>query len=299
VLPAEAAGQRLDAAIARALPEHSRTEIARWIADGRVEVDGRARSKRAAVRGGERVTLRIPPPLPATVEPEDIPLRILYEDAHLLVVDKPPGLTVHPGSGQPTGTLANALVHHIRGLPERLGSDRPGIVHRLDKDTSGVIVVAKTEVTQRRLSRAFAARRVKKTYLACVHGLPKEDAGTIARRIGRSPVHRTKMTVVEEGGRDAVTHWAVERRLPRHALLACRPVTGRTHQIRVHLRAIGHPIVGDALYGYRSGVGEKDAPRLLLHAWRLAFRHPETDEDVRFEAPLPDDFREALDALAT
>jgi len=296
-LPREAAGVRLDRALADALPDHSRTVVAAWIADGRVEVDGRTLPAKAKVAGGESIRIRVPPPRPLTVEPEAVALAIVYEDADLLVVDKPAGLTVHPGSGRPAGTLANALVHHVGALPEAIGADRPGIVHRLDKDTSGAIVVAKNERVQRALSAAFASRRVSKTYLACVHGEPADEEGVVILPIGRHPGDRKKMTVVE-GGRRAETRWVVERRLPRHTLLRCHPITGRTHQIRVHLKALRHPIVGDPIYGNHGLPGEDLAPRLLLHAWRLAFEHPVTHAAVSFEAPLPADFREALERLS-
>ncbi|MFV1959918.1 MAG: RluA family pseudouridine synthase [Planctomycetota bacterium] len=297
-LPPEAKGKRLDRAPADALPEQSRTSVQAWIDAGRVGIEGREPSRRMRVEGGERVVIRIPPPRPTTVEPEAIPLSILYEDEHLLVVDKPSGLTVHPGSGRPDGTLANALVYHVRNLPEAIGSDRPGIVHRLDKDTSGVLVVAKSEVAQRRLSEAFAARTIKKTYPACVHGAPDDDTGVIDLPLGRSPVHRKKMAVREDRGREARTFWKVERRLPRHTLLRVAPVTGRTHQIRVHLKAIRLPIVGDPIYGNRGLPGEDLAPRLLLHAWRIAFEHPITKKRAAFEAPIPQDYAAALEALA-
>ena len=205
---------------------------------------------------------------------------------------------MHPGHGQPSATLANALVYHLRNLPELTGSDRPGIVHRLDKDTSGVMVVARTEFAQRTLSAAFAARTVGKTYAACVHGADMDAEGEITFPIARSKVARTKMTVVDEGGREAKTRYEVVRRLPAHAVVRCHPHTGRTHQLRVHLRAVGHPIVGDPIYGWRTGIGDRLAPRLLLHAQRLAFDHPQRGERVAFEAPVPEDFQAAVEALA-
>jgi 23S rRNA pseudouridine1911/1915/1917 synthase len=297
-LGAEVRGRRLDRALADLLPAHSRTAVAAWIEQGLVRVDGRPRPAKTRVEGGEEVVVDVPPPRPLTVEPEEIPLAILFEDAHLLVVDKPAGLTVHPGSGRRAGTLANALAHHVANLPEAIGSDRPGIVHRLDKDTSGVLVVAKTEPVQRALSAAFARRAVSKVYVACVHGIPAESSGTIDAPIGRSTANRKKMAI-RTGGRPSRTRWKIERRLPRHALLVVEPVTGRTHQIRVHLRSIRHPIVGDVLYGNRGAPGEELVPRLLLHARRLSFLHPATGAPVSFEAPLPADFEQALEALAT
>jgi 23S rRNA pseudouridine1911/1915/1917 synthase len=297
-LDAEAAGQRLDRALALRLPEHSRTAIAAWIKEGRVRVDGRPLAAKTRMEGGETVEIDIPAPEPTHLVPQDIPLDVLHEDEAILIVNKPAGLTVHPGAGQRDGTLANALVHRLRDLPALGGSDRPGIVHRLDKDTSGVMVVARTEPAQRALSAAFAERAVEKTYLACVHGAPDDDTGVIEAAIGRSPTSRTRMMVRRDGGRAALTAWEVERRLPRHTLLRCMPRTGRTHQIRVHLKFRTLPIVGDPLYGHPGGPGDALAPRLMLHAWRLAFSHPITGEQVAFEAPLPEDFETALAALA-
>jgi 23S rRNA pseudouridine1911/1915/1917 synthase len=297
VLGTDAAGQRLDRALADRLPEHSRTRIASWIAQGRVRVDGARRAARDRVAGGETVEVDVPPAEPLRVEAEPIPLAVLYEDEHLVVVDKPAGLVVHPGSGRRGGTLANALAHHAGPLPQVQGEDRPGIVHRLDKDTSGVLVAAKREGAQRALSAAFAAREVEKAYVAVVHGVPAHASGTVEEPLGRSPSHRTKMAV-RPGGRAAVTRWEVERALPRHAVLRCRPVTGRTHQIRVHLLALGHPIVGDPLYGRKGAPGEDLAPRLLLHAEWIAFDHPVTGERLALAAPRPPDLLAAIDALA-
>jgi 23S rRNA pseudouridine1911/1915/1917 synthase len=296
VLGPEAAGLRLDRALADRFPDASRTAVASWIEEGRVRVDGVDVPGRARVRGGERVVVRVPPPRPTALEPEDLPVVVLHEDESVLVLDKPSGLTVHPGSGRAGGTLANALVFRLRGLPTAGGADRPGIVHRLDKDTSGVMVVAKTEPAHRALSRAFAARDVEKQYLAVVHGVPGARSGRIDRPLGRSSAGRTRMAV-REGGREALTEWTVEEALPRHAVLRCRPRTGRTHQIRVHLRDAGHPIVGDPLYGWRSSPGDALPGRLLLHAHRLAFPHPSTGETVRFEAPPPADFLAGIEAL--
>ena len=296
-LPPGAAGLRFDRALASLFPDSSRTVVAGWIEEGRVLVDGRPLPGKAKVKGGERVSVSVPPPRSSDLVPEDRPLTVLFEDEALLVIDKPSGLTVHPGSGRQDGTLANALVFRLANLPRVGGSDRPGIVHRLDKDTSGVLIVAKTEACHRALSRAFAAREVHKEYVAVVHGRVVGERGTIDLPLGRSSAGRTRMAVRESGGRAASTGWSVEERLPLHTVMRCFPLTGRTHQIRVHWRAKGHPIVGDPIYGWKSSPGDKSAPRLLLHAHRITFEHPTTGETVGFEAAIPPDFVAAIAAL--
>ncbi|MDA1194787.1 MAG: RluA family pseudouridine synthase [Planctomycetota bacterium] len=296
MLGPEARGKRLDRALADRLPERSRTEITVWIRAGRVRVGDATPPGSTRVEGGEQVVIRIPEPRTTHLEPQNIPLDILYEDEAVVVLSKPTGLTVHPGAGQRDGTLANALAYRMRDLPELGGSDRPGIVHRLDKETSGIMVVARTELAQRRLSEAFAARTVSKTYLACTHGIPRDVTGEIDAAVGRKPHHRTKMGVREDG-RPARTGWRVAEAMPRHALLECRPVTGRTHQIRVHLKHLGHPIVGDTIYGLPGHPGEELVDRLMLHAWRLGFPHPMSGEAVAFEATPPRAFDEALTKL--
>lgn len=296
-LSGDARGKRLDRALADRLPQHSRTVVTAWIRGGRVLVAGRTATPKTRVEGGEAVEIHVPEPTPSHLVPQDLPLTILYEDDALLILDKPCGLTVHPGAGQRDGTLANALAFHLQGLPNLIGADRPGIVHRLDKATSGIMVVARTEAVQRALSAAFADRTVRKTYIACVHRGPEDASGAVEEPIGRARNQRTRMAV-RQGGRPAYTGWTVERRLPRHALLRCHPRTGRTHQIRVHLQHIGCPIVGDPIYGRHDAPGEALAPRMLLHAFGLGFRHPRTGEDVHFEAPLPQDFQSTLDTLS-
>ncbi|MFO0932641.1 MAG: RluA family pseudouridine synthase [Planctomycetota bacterium] len=297
VLPPDVAGLRLDKALAERFPEHSRTVVAGWIEAGLVTVDGRALAGKTKLKGGETVEVRVPPPAPSELVPEDRPLAVLHEDDALLVLDKPSGLTVHPGSGQKDGTLANALVFHLQHLPTVGGSDRPGIVHRLDKDTSGVMLIAKTEAAHRALSRAFAAREVHKEYLAVLHGAMEGEKGRIDLPLGRSSAGRTRMAVRMEGGRAAVTDWAVEERLPRHTLVRCFPVTGRTHQLRVHFRSQEHPIVGDPLYGWKSSPGEDVVTRLLLHAHRISLAHPVTGAPLTFQAEPPAAFVAALVAL--
>ncbi len=299
VLGPEAAGKRLDKALAERFPSESRNVVQRWLEEGRVRVDGEALPGKTKLVGGESVVVDVPPARPSHLVATDIPLSVLFEDEHLVVLDKPSGLTVHPGGGRFDDTLANALVFRFRNLPEASGSDRPGIVHRLDKDTSGVLVVAKTDGVQRALSAAFAARAVQKEYLAVVHGVPRQDEDTIELPIGRCEAQRTKMRVDVEGGRAALTRWKVERRLPQNALLRCFPLTGRTHQIRVHLMAIQHPVTGDKTYGPRHWDAQELVPRMLLHAHRLAFEHPVTKAALAFEAPLPAEFTLTLESLAT
>jgi len=289
VLPTAAAGLRLDKALALELPEHSRTVVSAWIDAGLVTRDGRAVTGKAKVAGGEVLEVLVPAPAPAELAPEARELVILFEDDALLVLDKPSGLTVHPGSGRKDGTLANALVHHLRDLPTLGGSDRPGIVHRLDKDTSGVMLVAKTEPSHRALSRAFAAREVHKEYVAVLHGRVEAARGRIDLPIGRSSAGRTRMAIRVEGGRAAVTDYEVIERLARHTVVRCMPVTGRTHQLRVHWRSQEHPIVGDPLYGWKSSPGEDAAERLCLHAHRIRLAHPTSGEALSFEAALPAD----------
>jgi 23S rRNA pseudouridine1911/1915/1917 synthase len=261
-----------------------------------VSVQGQILAGKAHVDGGEAVVVLIPPPRKTDLVPQDLPLDLLFEDEALLIVNKPSGLTVHPGAGQRDGTLANALAFHMRNLPELGGSDRPGIVHRLDKDTSGVMVVAKTEAAMRALSAAFAERTVLKTYLACTHGQPRDATGQVDAPIGRKPNHRTKMAI-REGGRASTTRWKVLERMPRHGLVRCQPRTGRTHQIRVHLQHLGHPVVGDRLYGRPGQAGEELTTRLLLHAHHLDIPHPLTGERVAFDAPLPPEFERSLEGM--
>jgi 23S rRNA pseudouridine1911/1915/1917 synthase len=289
-IPVEMAGLRLDQALARLLPEESRTRLARLVEEGHVLVNGATAAARMKLRSGESVEVALAPrPADTSFRPEAIALPIVHEDAHLLVIDKPAGLVVHPGSGNWEGTMLNALLHHA---PETRALPRAGIVHRLDKDTSGLLVVAKTEAAQQSLVRQLAARTVKRTYLAVARGKVARD-GTVEAPIGRHPVHRTRMAVVPSG-KPAVTHYRVRERFAAHTLLECDLETGRTHQIRVHLASIGHPLEGDATY---SGRGERIFGRQALHAWRLAFVHPAGGEAVRYESPIPEDFAGLLESL--
>ncbi|MBI4736369.1 MAG: RluA family pseudouridine synthase [candidate division NC10 bacterium] len=293
VSPAQA-GERLDVFLAGA-SGLSRARIQRLIADGHVLVGGRPQKPRHRVNAGETVRLRIPPATPLDLVPEAIPLDVLHEDDDLIVLNKPAGMVVHPGAGRTSGTLVHALLAHCKTLPGIGGAERPGIVHRLDRDTSGVLVVAKTEAAHQSLSRQFKARDVEKRYLAVVHGEVRQDAGRIEAAIGRREHDRKRMGVRERGGRQARTAYRVIRRLPGMTVLALDLETGRTHQIRVHLSHIGHPVVGDQVYGgrrerSRSAVPGPRAPRQMLHAWRLGFHHPRTGTWLEFTAPVPDDF---------
>jgi len=289
-LPAEAAGERFDAALARALPQYSRSRLRSWIDAGRVTLDGDPAAPTRRVRGCERVVVRAesdPRELPYF--PEAIALAIIEEDDALLVVDKPAGLVVHPGSGNWEGTLLNALLHHV---PRLAGVPRAGIVHRLDKDTSGLMVVAKTLTAQTALVRALQARTVTREYLALAAG-DIAHGGTVDAPIGRHPRRRTTMAVVATG-KPARTHFEVVERFPQATLLRCRLETGRTHQIRVHLAALGHPLVGDPAYGRK---GPIPFQRQALHAARLALVHPVTGRHCAWESPLPADFALLLRAL--
>jgi 23S rRNA pseudouridine1911/1915/1917 synthase len=297
VADGSASNERLDRYLSRVtgLP---RSQVQRLIDGGRVLVEGRRLKASAAVLPGQRIRLSIPPPQPSALTPEPIPLEILYEDTDLVVLNKPAGLVVHPAPGHPRGTLVHALLHHCPDLPGIGEERRPGIVHRLDKETSGVMVVAKTDAAMASLAAQFKGRRVKKTYLALVHGEVKQTEARIATEIGRHDRDRKRMAVGTRKGREAVTTYKVMKRLDGFTLLQLHPETGRTHQIRVHLSSIGHPIAGDKVYGgtrekkFRvSGFGFRvRAERQLLHSWKLGLFHPKTNEWMEFEAPLPADF---------
>jgi 23S rRNA pseudouridine1911/1915/1917 synthase len=291
------AGLRLDVFLARA-SALSRARVQALIAEGRARVDGTPRKAGQAVAPGQKVELSVPPPVPLDLTPEAIPLDILYEDEALLVVNKPPGLVVHPGAGRPSGTLVHALLAHCDRLPGIGGVERPGIVHRLDRDTSGVMVVAKTEDAHRALSQDFKSRRVQKRYLALVHGEMTQPVGAIEAPIGRREHDRQRMGV-REGGRDARTRYRVIRRMPGRTLVELLPETGRTHQLRVHLAHVGHPVVGDLTYGgrreRRAGGRQGAVERQMLHAWRLGFHHPVRGLWMEFTAPVPADMAGQID----
>ena len=296
---ADHAGERLDAFLARRLGERlTRSHAHKLIADGLVTLNDMPAKASHRLARGDHVVASLPPPETPSLLPEAIPLRIVYQDADVIVVDKPPGLTVHPGAGHPHGTLVNALLAICPELAEIKGTLRPGIVHRLDKDTSGLLAAAKNEAAQANLARQLKDRRVHKVYLALVQGRLERPEGVIDAPIGRHPRRRQRMAVVE-GGRQALTRYRVreylcaETRRDAYSLVEVEPLTGRTHQIRVHFASIGHPVVGDKLYGKASAL----VGRQFLHAWRLGFRLPKVGRYREFESPLAADLEAALDAL--
>ncbi|MBU3664472.1 MAG: RluA family pseudouridine synthase [Chthoniobacterales bacterium] len=279
---------RLDRWLADHHPDVSRARWQRAIAAGLVKVNDAPARASCALRAGDRIEATIPPPetAPARAVAEEIPLDVIYEDDHLLCLNKPPGLVVHPAAGNWQGTLVNAVLHRCAAISPGADPLRPGIVHRLDKDTSGCILVAKTERAHAGLARQFAERTARKTYLAVVRGKPRAAQGVIKGAIARHPARRKQMAVSSRpGAREAETAWRLLASDGRLSLLECRPKTGRTHQIRVHLKHLGHPIAGDRLYG-----GGADFPRQLLHAWKLEIHHPVTGKDMTFLAPVPPDF---------
>ena len=288
------AGQRLDRFLVQALPAFSRSRLQSLIRDGFVTVNGKAARPRALVRAGDVIEWREPEISKIESQPEPMDLEILFEDDDLLVLNKPAGLVVHPGAGHQQHTLVNALLAHCKNLSVIGGKERPGIVHRLDKETSGALVVAKNDAAHRDLSKQFADRTTGKVYLALVAGTPRKSFGTIDAPIARHPVHRQRMSIAQRvTGRSAKTEYRVVRSSADRSLVECTIHTGRTHQIRVHLHHLGHPVLGDKVYG---GKRAGNSPRQMLHAWKLAFRHPRTAEQLSFTAPIPSDFAEAAPA---
>ena len=309
-IQADQRGTRLDRFLLNATQGVSRTYLQRLIRDGDVTVNGNvAKQPSYALREGDRVCLTLPPPRPLdTVQPERISLDILHEDSHLIVLNKPAGMLVHPANGVNVGTLVNALLAHCTDLSGIGGVERPGIVHRLDKGTSGVLVVAKTDVVHRGLSVQFERHSITRQYIAVVCGAPTDTLGTIDARIARSRRDRRRMTTIETGGRHAVTHYEVLERYPQFARVQLTLETGRLHQIRVHLQHIGHPVVGDAVYGgEQRALNDADAPALkqvlsqlkrqALHARLLGFEHPATGKRLTFSAEMPKDMQQVVDAL--
>ncbi len=282
---------RLDHFLAKRLPQYSRSRLQQLIRNGFVRLNGASTRPRQIVRAGDKIDVRESPVEQIETRPQRIPLDILFEDDDLIVINKPAGLIVHPGAGQREHTLVNALLSHCTTLSGIGGKERPGIVHRLDKETSGCVVVAKNDLAHRELSRQFADRTVEKIYLALVAGKLRKPAGVMEERIGRHPVHRQRMSVTTKRGRTAKTEYRVVRSNEEASLIECRLHSGRTHQVRVHLHHLGHPVLGDKVYGARL---VKNFPRQMLHAWKLAFRHPQTGEWKQFQASVPDDFKEAV-----
>ena len=290
-MPENEAKIRLDRFLANKLPEYSRSRLQQLVRTGFVRLNGATTRPRHLVRSGDKIEVTEAPLEKIDNQPEPIPLEVLFEDKDIIVINKPPGLVVHPGAGHRQHTLVNALLSHCPTLSGIGGKERPGIVHRLDKETSGCLVVAKNDWAHRELSRQFAERWVEKIYLALVAGKLRKEAGAIEEKIGRHPVHRQRMSVASARGRPAKTDYRVVCSGDQASLVECRLYSGRTHQIRVHLHHLGHPVLGDKVYAAHLA---KNFPRHMLHAWKLGFRHPCSGESKSFEAPLPDDFTTAM-----
>ena len=292
------AGRRLDLALHQRLPEFSRSRIQQWIENGRVLVDGVTRRASYLLRAGEAIDAEPAAPEPLHASPEEIPLTVLYEDDDVVAIDKPAGMVVHAGAGVHSGTLVNALLHRFESLSGVGGELRPGIVHRLDRFTSGVLLVAKNDAAHRALAAQFSGRQVEKTYLALVHGAVKQESGRIERPITRDPVHRTRMTARLDSGRAAWSAYCVARRFDRFTLLEVKIGTGRTHQIRVHLSSLGHPVVGDTLYGAPGKLeGLTPLARYFLHAHRIRFHQPTSGEEIELVSPLAPELQEWMAQL--
>ena len=291
----ESKNQRLDAFLASSLDGLTRSQAARLIESGEVAVNGKTAGKSYKLAGGEDIAVTLPEPEPVEAVPQDIPLDVVYEDADVIVVNKPSGMVVHPAPGHPDGTLVNALLYHCAGTLSGVGGAlRPGIVHRIDRDTSGLIIAAKNDAAHQYLSAQLADHTLARTYECIVVGSLREDRGTVDAPIARHPADRKRMAVVA-GGREAVTHWEVIARYPGYTHVRCRLETGRTHQIRVHMAYIGHPILGDTVYG-----AKKEVPGLTgqcLHAVGLRFLHPRTHEVVELSCPLPEEFTRMLQKI--
>jgi len=284
-------GERLDHFLQARMSSYSRARIQAWIKDGKVTVNGAPAKPSTILRGGEQIEVSPADLPPLKAEAEDKPIEILYQDASVIAVNKPAGLVVHAGAGAHSGTLVNRLVHHFQSLSQVGGELRPGIVHRLDRGTSGVILVARTDAAHRALAAQFSGRTTEKTYLTLVEGVVNADSGRITKPIARDPAHRTRMTARLEHGRDALTEYRVLRRFEKFTYLEVRIGTGRTHQIRAHLASLRHPVAGDKLYG------AQPAGRIFLHAWRIRFDSPATGERVTVEAPLPQELESWLRAI--
>ncbi|MBW2603920.1 MAG: RluA family pseudouridine synthase [Deltaproteobacteria bacterium] len=298
-------GKRFDLYIASRISDCSRSVATHLIRNGKIRVQGMVRKPGYRVKAGDEICGCIPPPEPVLFKPEPIPIEILHEDDDIIVIDKHPGLVVHPAPGHRSGTLVNALLYHCPKLEGIGGALRPGIVHRLDKDTSGVLVAAKNDRAHHHLSKQFKSRQVKKEYLALVYGQMESDSGSVSLPIGRHPVDRKKMSTNSRKSRVAETTWQIRERFELASLIKVNLKTGRTHQIRVHCAAIKHPVVGDGVYGPRK-TGKKittgkdlfrSVPRQMLHAWRISLTHPDSKTMVSFEAPIPSDMQAVITAL--
>ena len=290
---------RLDRYLSQALSDLSRSRIQQLIEQGHVQVNGKiCTSKKINLKTGDRITLEIPTIQPLEVIAENIPLDILYEDDELIILNKPAGLVVHPAPGHPDGTLVNAILAHCPNLPGIGGVQRPGIVHRLDKDTTGAIAIAKTDLAYQHLQAQLQAKTARREYLGLIYGVPKTETGTINLPIGRNPQDRKKMAIlaVEDGGRNAITHWRVKERFGNYTLIHFQLETGRTHQIRVHSAKMGHPIVGDPIYSSGHSLGV-NLPGQALHAWKLQLQHPISGDLVAVTAPLPRSLTTLLEVL--
>ena len=297
MLQAEQTGQRVDLFLSQAVPELTRSAVQRLIEQGLVTCNGKSVKKNAKTAAGEVYALTIPEVKPAEIVAQDIPLDIVYEDADVLVVNKPKGLVVHPAAGHEDGTLVNALLHHCGGSLSGInGEQRPGIVHRIDMDTSGLLIVAKNDFAHQHLSAQLQDHTLRRTYECIVRGGFREDSGTVNAPIGRHPADRKRMAVTEKNSRPAVTHWEVIARYGAYTHLRCRLETGRTHQIRVHMAYLGHPIAGDPLYGVKKP--ELGLTSQCLHARALTFVHPRTGEELTLTCELPQEFQHALDILS-
>lgn len=294
IVPKQNVRLRLDQFLARELPQFSRARLQKLIRNKNITVNGSPARPGDPIRAEDCVEVNEPPPEKIDNLPEDIAIDVLYQDDDLIVINKPAGLVVHPGAGQREHTLVNALLFHFPRLSEIGGKERPGIVHRLDKDTTGCLVVARTDQAHRSLSAQFAERTVEKFYLALIAGKLRKTAGTIEEKIGRHPVHRQRMSIASSRGRSAKTDYRVLSSSGEMSLVECKLHSGRTHQIRVHLHHLGHPVLGDKVYGGRFA---KSFPRQMLHAWKLGFRHPRNEAWKEFEAPMPRDFQDATASL--
>lgn len=298
IIPEDSRRERADKVLAHAFPGHSRVAFQRALEAGLVRADGKVIGQADEIRAGQSIEFCFPETVAAALKPVDIPLDVVFEDKHLIVLNKAAGMVVHPGTNTGEDTMVHALLAHCAGGLSGIGGvERPGIVHRLDKETTGLLVVAKSDTAHRALADQFSSRALQKEYVALISGVPKEGSGTINRAIARHPVHRHRMTV-GEGGRPSRTDWTVEKKFGGFAaLVRCRIHTGRTHQIRVHLKSLGHPVLGDSTYGWKQNPAMPPVPRVMLHAEHLVFAHPASGRVMDLHAPLPKDFRQLVAAL--